>query len=183
MGSLLILTAVIVAMGEIIEEKKSGTAAWIMSKPASRIGFVLSKWAASTISVVLLGVLIPGAISLGLAGVLTGQMPSLGNIELSLGLMAFYYAVFVSFTIFLGTFLPAQNAIAAAGIGSLMLLAIGGSVVPQSIAEWLPTNLNTLSAAALSTGSIFSFNPLISGAVILVGSVLGACAIFSRQEL
>src|SRR5947209_8702270 len=36
----------VLAMGAIVGEKQSGTAAWILSKPTSRVAFVLSKFMA-----------------------------------------------------------------------------------------------------------------------------------------
>jgi ABC-2 type transport system permease protein len=36
--------AIVLAQDEVIQEKQSGTAAWILSKPAARSAFILTKW-------------------------------------------------------------------------------------------------------------------------------------------
>jgi len=56
----------IMMMGAIVEEKRSGTAAWILSKPASRTAFVLSKLIGNG-----LGVLVCIILAQGLIGFLT----------------------------------------------------------------------------------------------------------------
>ena len=45
-GTLVAIAAVILAQGKIVGEKQSGTAAWVLSKPVSRSGFVLAKFLA-----------------------------------------------------------------------------------------------------------------------------------------
>ncbi|MCL4248012.1 MAG: ABC transporter permease [Anaerolineae bacterium] len=46
--------AIIAMQGSVIDEKKSGTAAWIMSKPASRPAFVLAKLVANTLALLII---------------------------------------------------------------------------------------------------------------------------------
>src|SRR5690606_26127170 len=55
--------AVIVMQGAIIDEKKSGTAAWIMSKPASRTAFIVAKLLANSIALLIIILGIQGAVA------------------------------------------------------------------------------------------------------------------------
>ena len=55
----------IMMMGAIVEEKRSGTAAWILSKPVSRSAFVLSKLIANAIGVLVCIILAQGLIGYG----------------------------------------------------------------------------------------------------------------------
>ena len=52
--------AITLTQDEVIQEKQSGTAAWILSKPAARPAFILTKLLASLIGVLVL--VLPGAV-------------------------------------------------------------------------------------------------------------------------
>ena len=56
---------IILAQDEIIQEKQSGTAAWILSKPAARQAFILTKLLSNTIGALVFIVALPGLITLG----------------------------------------------------------------------------------------------------------------------
>lgn len=56
----------ILMMGAIVEEKRSGTAAWILSKPISRTAFVLSKLIGNGIGVLVCIILAQGLIGYGI---------------------------------------------------------------------------------------------------------------------
>ena len=49
----------VLAQGLIINEKKFGTAAWVMSSPVSRSAFILSKLVANSLGIFILIVLLP----------------------------------------------------------------------------------------------------------------------------
>ncbi len=56
--------AVIIQMqSSLIGEKSDGTAAWVLSKPASRPAFILAKLVANSLSVLVTTVLIPGLVA------------------------------------------------------------------------------------------------------------------------
>ena len=51
---------IILAQDEIIQEKQSGTAAWIISKPAARSAFILTKLLSNLIGALVFIVALPG---------------------------------------------------------------------------------------------------------------------------
>ena len=57
LGSYLVVS---LTMGVLIKEEDAGTAQWLFTKPVSRIGYVLAKYLANCLVVVLAGVVIPG---------------------------------------------------------------------------------------------------------------------------
>jgi ABC-2 type transport system permease protein len=57
---------VALTMNMMVKEQDSGTAQWLFTKPASRVGYVISKWAANTLAVFVASVLVPTIISIGL---------------------------------------------------------------------------------------------------------------------
>jgi ABC-2 type transport system permease protein len=54
------IAVVIIMQGALVGEKQDGTAAWVLSKPASRPAFILSKLAANALGVLVTMVLVPG---------------------------------------------------------------------------------------------------------------------------
>lgn len=54
---------IILMQGALVGEKQDGTAAWVLSKPASRTAFILSKLAANSLGVLVTMVLVPGIIA------------------------------------------------------------------------------------------------------------------------
>jgi ABC-2 type transport system permease protein len=54
---------IIVMQGTIIDEKKSGTAAWVLSKPVSRAGFILSKFIANAASAFVIMIVLQAVIA------------------------------------------------------------------------------------------------------------------------
>jgi ABC-2 type transport system permease protein len=79
---------VAVAQVAIVAEKQLGTATWIMSKPASRSAFVLSKLLTTTLSFLGLAVALPGAVFYGQALMLWGQALDLARYLAAVGVAA-----------------------------------------------------------------------------------------------
>ncbi len=63
-GGLFVAIGVMIIMqGAIVGEKRSGTAAWVLSKPVTRAAFVVSRLVGNTTGVLLTAVLVPGLIA------------------------------------------------------------------------------------------------------------------------
>lgn len=54
---------VILMQGALVGEKQNGTAAWVLSKPASRTAFILAKLEANSLGVLVTMVLVPGIVA------------------------------------------------------------------------------------------------------------------------
>ena len=142
---------VVAAHGAIINEKKAGTAAWILSKPASRIAFILSKFFTIGLGFIVIVIFLQGLIAYAQLSVFNGSpipaFPFLG----ALILLAINVIFYLSFTLFLGTIFEARVPVLgipiALVIGQVFLLAFLGTV-----AEWLPNLFpGSLSDMALQT--------------------------------
>jgi ABC-type transport system involved in multi-copper enzyme maturation permease subunit len=181
LGTILVIVPVLLAMGEVVEEKKSGTAAWIMSKPASRYGFILSKWVAITVNVVLLSLLLPGATAFALSSVLFNVSFSITSIAGALGILALYYTTVVAATLFFSVVLKSQGAVAAVVLGAMLLLPMINFM--PLVVELMPTTMFHIASALVHTGQVFSYLPIVSGAAITAASLAAAMVVFNRQEL
>jgi ABC-2 type transport system permease protein len=181
LGTILVLVPVLLAMGEVVEEKKSGTAAWIMSKPASRYGFILSKWVAVSFNVVLLSLILPGITTFALSSVLFNVSFSITSVAGALGILALYYTTVVAATVFFGVVMKSQGAVAAIVIGALTLLPMINFV--PVLWELLPTTMFNVASVLVKTGQVLSYLPIVGGVVAVAASLVAALVVFNRQEL
>jgi ABC-2 type transport system permease protein len=106
----------------IVGEKQLGTAAWIMSKPASRSAFVWAKWLAYALGFGVTAVLIPTIIFLIETRQLVAAPLSLGLFLQGVGLLLLSQLFYLSLTLMLGTLYNSRGPITGIGIA----LIIGG---------------------------------------------------------
>lgn len=133
MASISIVIAVIVrTQGAIIGEKQLGTAAWVLSKPASRKAFVLAKLAVNARWLALLTVLVPAVVVFvslpSISGLPLPLLPFLGGVGMMLISLAFYLAL----SLLLGTIFESRGPVA----GSVFGFLVGGFLL-SNYAGWL----------------------------------------------
>ncbi len=101
-GMALPIGALIMGQEEVLDEKRSGTAAWILSKPVSRIAFILAKISANAIGILLILVLLEGALAYGLIAAVTGHafpvLPYLGALGVLYLEVMFYFLLALMFS-------------------------------------------------------------------------------------
>jgi ABC-2 type transport system permease protein len=176
------LTAIVLAMGMVAWERERGTAAFILTKPATRGAFLGAK--IMSLGIVLgIATAVAVAIAWVYAAVLFEPLPVAGWVVLAwlvwLGLMAWATITFLASTVL-------RSAAAAAGVGIVAVLVISLVSAIPAIGRWLPAGLGP-SAAALATGGTIESGDLltaIAGTCAIIGaSLLGAWLAFRRQEL
>ena len=115
----------ILMQDEITAEKQSGTAEWVLSKPASRSAFILAKLTAHTggMLVVMLG--IPAAITYAiLSAAVSGPYPLLPFLA-GVGLVTLHTFFYLTLTLMMGVWVERNGAILAVSLGALL----GGSFI------------------------------------------------------
>jgi ABC-2 type transport system permease protein len=126
MGGMMPAIAVVIIMQDVlVGEKESGTAAWVLSKPASRTAFVLSKWAAAMVGVLVAIIIIPGIVAFILISI--ANPGSLEAGRFALGLLAVWVnaAYYLTLTLMLGAFFNNRAGV----IGIPMALAFGQQLI------------------------------------------------------
>ncbi len=131
-GSALSVGAIIMGQDEVLDEKRSGTVAWILSKPVSRVAFILAKVAANAIGILVIMVLLEGALAYGLIAIVTGRtfpiLPYLGALGILYLDVMFYFLLALMFS-------AASNSRGAA-IGIPLAILFGYQIL-VSLAPWL----------------------------------------------
>jgi ABC-2 type transport system permease protein len=174
------LIAVLLAMGSVATEKERGTAALILTKPASRGAFLVAKLVAIATT---LGI----STAIAAAGawfytfVLFEPLPLAGfaaaTILQWLALVAYAAITFLGSTL-------TRSALAAAGLGVAAFIVLGILGIVPAIGRYLPTGLGAPARGlALGQAGVDVLGPTVAS-VVLIGVLVGVAWIaFLRQEL
>jgi ABC-2 type transport system permease protein len=126
----LLLGAVLVMQNAIIDEKQTGTGAWILSKPVARSSFILAKLIANAAALILLAVVaqwVLAYIQISLA--LASAQPVLPYL-IGMGLIALNLLFWLALTLMLGTLFINRAVIVAVPLGVLFLMLYLTSNIP-----------------------------------------------------
>jgi ABC-2 type transport system permease protein len=123
---------VIIGQEAVIHEKQSGTAAWVLSKPASRSAFILSKITADALGILVTMVIIQGVVAYLQITAATGIRFPIPAFIGGMGMVYLALLFYLALTIMLGTLFNSRGAV----IGIPMLLIFGYQLF-LGIAPWL----------------------------------------------
>lgn len=142
------------AQGAIIREKQLGTAAWILSKPASRSAFVISKWIAYTISALVLSLILPALVFLVQSQLFWGKMPAPIPFLSAWMLMVLSLQFYLALTLMLGTVFNARGAVTGIGLGFMFSGSFLSLILPTWITSLFPWPLQDLAGAMAIGGTL-----------------------------
>jgi ABC-2 type transport system permease protein len=181
---------VIIMQDAIVGEKQTGTAAWVLSKPATRESFVLSKWLGNMAGIVVMMVLVPGLIAYVLISQLAvGDWMPLLPFLAGMGCLAVCLIFFQTFTLMLGALINNRGAVIGLGLALLFgqqflanMFPIMWQVLPVGI--FLPKDTGLTLAPALMLGEpLPSFAPLLFTAGFSILFLVIGVWRFKRAEL
>lgn len=185
LGAMAISIGIMTTMqGVIVGEKQLGTAAWVMSKPASRPAFVLSKLVAYALGFGVTAVAVPAVVFLGAARLLGAQAVSLLPFLAGISVLAIALFFYLTLTLMLGTVFNSRGPITAIGIGILLGGIFFSGMLPEAMVMLTPWLLPKLSSA-VAVGMPLPANwyvPLIATGVWSVLFTLVALWRFNREE-
>ncbi len=189
-GGLATATGAIITMqGVILDERKSGTAEWLLSKPASRAAFILSKWTANMLALLLITIVLQGVIAYMLMSARTGSSLPAGPFIAGMSLLALHLLFYLSLTLMLGTLFNGRGAVLAIPLGLLY-----GAQLLWQLAPWLtrvmPWTLvmprgetePALAMLAMQGQPLTSVTPIIATATWIIIFVAVAVWRFGREE-
>ncbi len=179
-----VIGAVILSQDEIIQEKQSGTAAWIISKPVARPAFILTKLLSNIIGMLLFIVIVPGMVVMGEVYLATHHLvpllPFLAGCLVMLLALVFY----TSLTIMLGVTCESRGAILGIPFGIFLFGQILAPFFPQ-LAYGLPLAMDGIAFAAMKGIPLppMLISELISVSALTIVFILVALWKFQRKEL
>jgi ABC-type Na+ efflux pump permease subunit len=186
MGTLPVFGVLIMTQGALVDEKQSGTAAWTLSSPVSRSGFVLAKLIANAIGFLVTVVVLQGLIAhllflLG-AGRFLPPMP----IAVALSLHALHLLFYLCLALMLGALFNSRGPVLAIPIavliGQNILEGLARGFAPWFPWDILPRHVPELAMIAAQGNPLPSFVPIVSVAVFSLMFVGLAIWRFEREE-
>jgi len=175
---------VITVQGAMVGEKQLGTAAWVLSKPASRSAFVLAKMLAYAIGYWITAIILPAVIFVIVTSKLVPVPLALPSFSAGLGLMALGQLFYLSLTLMLGTLFSSRGPIAGIGIGFIMTGLLLKGFIPLPIMIVTPWPLaDVASSLALGTElpSVWPVPIILTGIWIVVTTAVALWR-FGREE-
>ncbi|MFW9910921.1 MAG: hypothetical protein ACFFEU_00490 [Candidatus Thorarchaeota archaeon] len=172
----------ILMQGIVIDEKLSGIAAWILSKPVSKKAYLLSKLAASILAIIGVSVVINGVIGYGVFSVF-GYTLSIPGFLMNLGLAGIVVAYSVCLTVMLGTFTTSRGKVLAAAVG----LGFGAQLVARYfplVIFLIPYSLPVMGIGLVTGDPVQGLEwMLLSACVQIIMFTIIALFVFDRTEL
>jgi ABC-2 type transport system permease protein len=174
---------IILAQDEIIQEKQSGTAAWILSKPAARQAFILTKLLSNAIGALVFIVAIPGLIALVEIYLATQKLPPLGPFLVGAGVVWLGLFFYISLVILLGVLFESRGPVMGIAFG----IMFGGMILKNFIPPVmyvLPVAMDAIGLMILLGMPLPAMlvSQVISAAVLSILFTLIALWRFQRKE-
>ncbi len=191
-GSMFVAVGVMIIMQRVlVGEKRSGTAAWVLSKPVTRTAFVVSRLAINSIAILLTSAIVPAAIfylTLGLFGDLGWLAPLRYVAGVSMVVLHSFY--WIALVLMMGTIFESSSSVIAVPMALFFVFWMGTDLIPQLIyvspllLTFSPDSgqLNALAVSFMTGQPVSTWLPLISTVIACVVFVGLAIARFNRQE-
>lgn len=172
------IAVIIISQERILGDKRSGSAEWVLSKPVSRTGFILSKLLPSALGFAFSMILVPGLIFYALATAM-GTIVPFGSFLLSL-IPLMLWLIFLSWlTICLGTFFEKEGPVMAV---PFPFLFIGPSLAQSpDFGPFGPWGLVMNSVSFVTDGTYTLYPIYITIAILIILAVI-AILRFKQHE-
>jgi len=179
-----VLGVITLTQDAIIQEKQTGTAAWVLSKPANRSAFILSKMAADAIGILLFIILVPGVVLLAEIYLVTKSVLPFMPFLASLGLFMLALFFYLSLVTLLGVLFESRKPVLGTAYGVLFGGTIFIQLVPQST-FFLPFGLDKIASLVALEKPLpdMAFVGVIVTAVLSILFILVALFRFQKLEL
>jgi ABC-2 type transport system permease protein len=141
---------IILTQDEVIQEKQSGTAAWVLSKPISRRSFILTKLLSNLIGSLIFIVGLPALIALGEIYLAVHQLPPVLPFLAGAGVVLLALVFYLTLVILLGVWFEQRGPVLAIAFGLMFGSMIAAQFVPQ-LANVFPLAMDKI-ALAVSQG-------------------------------
>ncbi len=194
-GIFVSLSAMTMIQGAIVKEKVEGTAAWVLSKPVTRVAFMTSKFITNCISMTIALVLLPWIVAyLMFAGM--GEIPvnadTLTGLFMAIGLFWVYCMFWLTMALMLGSIFNSRRPVMYGMVIVFFLFIAMGNMIPLEINPlmfWPETSRNpspgspTSMIADLLQGDLYmNWGPVIFGVCCIIFLAI-AFIRFSKVEL
>jgi ABC-2 type transport system permease protein len=184
-----ILGAITIMQNTLIDEKKTGTAEWILSKPVSRSAFILTKFLSNAIALLLIAIVLQGALAYLQLSTRAGAALAPASFVAGLGIIALQMLLFIALTLMVGAFFNSRGAVLGIPLGLVFMVMLSSNFVP-SIVQIVPFTFGittgpadpALAALAFQGEPLPTVLPLVAAAAWIVIFLAVAIRRFGREE-
>jgi len=185
MGWMVAFGVIILTQSDVVDEKQSGTAEWVLSSPLSRESFILSKLLVNLAWLLAIVVILQGVVfNLIISSMGIGTLTWL-NLFQGLAFQGLYLLFWLTLSIMLGTFFRSRSPV----IGVPLIFLFLQRLIPMfagSSNAWvsllLPERLPEYSANLILGNALPSLIPLVTVVAASLIFVLLAIVRFKREE-
>jgi len=132
-GFYVALSAMTMIQGAVVKEKTEGTAAWVLSKPVTRVGFMTSKFITNCISMTIALVFVPWIVAYFQLS-LMGEAIDLIGTFLAMGIFWTYCMFWLTMALMLGSIFKSRRPVMTIMFTVFFLFIAAGSMnIPQEI--------------------------------------------------
>jgi ABC-2 type transport system permease protein len=176
--------AVILSQDLLVDERQSGVAEWLLTKPVTRRAYVLAKLLTNVVFVLLFLIVVPSSLIYGLFYLRAGEAYSLLPFLSGVGIMALHTLFYVTFAVMLGAFTNSRLPILGIALGSLLGGGIIGSFVKPAlyVTPWILSKLASLVVSGQTVPDGLFWSPIIATALWCVIFVILALVKFEKVE-
>jgi ABC-2 type transport system permease protein len=174
---------IILAQDEIIQEKQTGTAAWILSKPAARQAFILTKLLSNILGVLVFIVVVTGLVALVMGYLASGAWAPLAPFLAGAGIFMLGFIFFISLVILLGVVCESRGPVMGIAFGIFLGGLLLRNFIPY-ILYVLPLSTDAIAMQIVMGMPLpaFMVSQVISTVVLSVVFILLALWRFQHKE-
>lgn len=125
------LGVIVIMQGVLVGEKKDGTAAWVMSKPASRPAFILSKLIGNSLGMLATIVGLSGVIAYIFFSTAPRGAPDPISFLTALGIIFLSHLFYLTLTLMLGTLFKGYGPVIGVNLGLLLFSQMLINRIPE----------------------------------------------------
>lgn len=182
------IAVAIIMQEEIVGEKRSGTAAWVLAMPVSRPAFLTSKLVPNAVGVVATMILIPSAILL-MQLTLAGVDVSIPRFAIGAAVAALNLMFYLTLTLMLGTLFDSAGPVIAIPLAFAFGQQLFGSLpdlltyLPWSLIVPIGSDGTSVVGALISGSPVPSYGATVTTSVACIVFTVVAYAKWNRTEL
>jgi ABC-2 type transport system permease protein len=184
-----VVGVVIIMQDSLVGEKNEGTAAWVLSKPATRPAFILSKLAANSLGVLVTMVVLPGAVAYLLFSIAAKATPVPLSFLAAMGIIFLNHLFYLTLTLMLGAFFNGRGPVIGIALAFLFcqqyligFLPVLRYVLPWTLVVPLNNSSEVIVLSLLLGQPIYSSIPLLAVTMECILFVLICLWRFNREE-
>jgi ABC-2 type transport system permease protein len=176
---------IILGQDLILEERLNGISEWILSKPVSRVAYILAKLVANMVGISIFYVGIPAGIGYALLAAKMGNLPVISPFMIGVGAMLLHSFFYFTLTLMMGILSQSRSIVLSVTMGTLFAGLILPGFMGKTLASLTPWMLPRLMSGIIPV-PILSMKvlttPLIMTAIWSIAFISFSLFQFRRLE-